>query len=104
MYCVVPVVRDQVSSEVIGFPARSSTPVDPTLTRAVSVREPDSGTDGAKVAISLLINDGHGVATLTPTNVYLFPLLLVNLNVNFPVEGSSVPEKVPSSIFAPIVS
>jgi hypothetical protein len=55
------------------------------------------------VAVSLLINDRHGVA-LTPTNVYLCPLLLVNLNVNFPVEGSSVPEKIPSSIFAPIMS
>jgi hypothetical protein len=53
---------------------------------------------------STRLNYGHGVATLTPTNVYLCPLLLVNLNVNFPVAGSSVPEKVPSSVFPPIMS
>ena len=65
---------------------------------------PDRAADGAKVAVSLFTNYGHGVATLTPTNVYLCPLLLVNLNVNFPVAGSSVPEKVPSSVFPPIMS
>jgi len=67
--------------------------------------EPDSGAGGTKVVVSVLINYGHGAATSTPTNVYLLPLLLVNLNVNFPVEGSRVPEKVPASgLFAPIVS
>ena len=104
VYCAVPVLKDQVSSDVIGFPARSFTPVNPPLTGAVSIMEPDSAADGTKVAVSLFINYGHGVATLTPTNVYLCPLLLVNLNVNFPVAGSSVPEKVPSSMFPPIMS